>query len=91
MALQPYSIKAASDAPGPVPHTGNPELESYLASELQRLFQKINGGDMQLISLEPLGAVPSKVRDGMICFFRENVITPQRGLYEYSGGAWAKL
>lgn len=91
MAVQPYSIRAGSDKPGPVPHTGNAALEEYLANELNRLWLMIQTGNCQLLSLEPLGRVPPNVFDGMICFFRENVITPQRGLYEYSNGAWAKL
>jgi hypothetical protein len=91
MAVQPYSTRAPLFAPGEVPKTGNPELESYIAVELEKMFQMLSMGMVQMLIFEPLGAIPPRVFDGMVCFFRENVITPQRGLYEYRSGAWSKL
>lgn len=89
--VQPFSARAGSAAPANVPSTGNPALESFLQQELHRLWRAQQFGEMQMISLEPLGALPSRSVDGMVCYFLENVVTPQRGLYEYRNGAWSKL
>jgi hypothetical protein len=91
MGTQPYSKRSAAVGPGPVPSTGNPTLEAYCAEELFRVWTQLQTGSSQFITLEPLGIVPPNVFDGMICFFVENVVAPQRGLYEYSSGAWSKL
>ena len=91
MAVGPYSIRAGSHAPGPVPSTGNPELERYLAQELGTLFFQIQSGASQIITLEVLGREPPNVFDGLLCFFRESVVAPQRGFYGYENGNWKKL
>ena len=87
----PYSLRVATAGPDPVPNTGQPDLEGYIQRELHKLWIAQHTGTMQFITLEVLGVVPPNVFDGMICFFSEGVINPQRGLYEYDSGAWHKL
>ena len=87
----PGAIRAGSDAPGPVPATGNPELEAYVAKELQAIWNKQQLGQAQMLQLEPLNQFPPRFSDGMIAFFIAGVAGPQAGLYEFKGGAWSKL
>jgi hypothetical protein len=87
----PGSIRAGSDAPGPVPQTGNAELEAYIGKELQAIWTKQQMGQCQMLQLEPLNQFPPRVADGMICFFIAGVAGPQAGLYEFKGGVWSKL
>lgn len=90
---QPFSLRAGSTKPEPVPVTGNPVLERYLEDELQRLWYLIQSGDVQIVQLEPLEREPRKLRDGMVAFFVGNVpnVGVPVGVYAYEGGAWKKL
>lgn len=90
MAL-PGSARAGSDAPAPVPQTGNAELEAYIGKELQSLWAKQQLGQVQMLQLEPLNQFPPRNVDGMIAFFVAGVAGPQAGLYEFKGGVWSKL
>ena len=91
MPVAPYSVRAGGMMPGPVPSTGNPELERYVAEELAKIVFQLQTGSSQFITLELLGREPARLVDGLICFFVEGVVAPQRGLYEYHSGNWSKL
>ena len=89
----PFSERAGTMKPLPVPSTGNPELEYWLNEEITRLWHMIQTGDVQIVSLEPLTAQPSVQRDGMVGYFVGNVagVGVPEGVYAFELGAWKKL
>jgi len=63
----------------------------WVEQELHRLATDLN--ETQVVELRPIGAEPTRRRDGMIVFANGTTWNPGAGAgsYEYRAGVWVKL
>ena len=91
MGTAAFTGRVSNSAVGPVPDTGNPTLEAFIAEELLRIQIQMELGMFQMLSMAVNGREPPNLFDGLVMFFRENTVGPQpqkRGLYVWHDGAW---
>jgi hypothetical protein len=83
--VQPYQ-------PQPPPDRFGAEFRTWIADELRKLANAINGR-ADVLELSPLAAAPARLRDGMIVYANGSTFNPGAGagVYERRGGAWVKL
>ncbi len=75
--------------PGTVPQTPNPELDLFLAQELQRLSGELS--QFKSTHYVEWAEVPEKYTRGDVYFFAAGIVGLVEGFYWYNGTAWQPL
>jgi hypothetical protein len=76
-------------APSAIPDDCPAGLKAWLADELRRVAATVNA----TVVLEPLGAEPTRPRNGLVVYADGTNWDPGsgEGIYGYEAGAWVKL